>query len=93
MYIKLQKTYISKKHVHKTAKFVHIYIYAIIDAPQQMCNMLHKNLKEKTMFEFEKHYKDALEKFETITKQTKDAYEFWYNCVMDTWKDLYSKKK
>ena len=43
--------------------------------------------------EFEKNYKDALEKFEVITKQTKDAYEFWYNCVMDTWKDLYSKKK
>ena len=40
--------------------------------------------------EFEKNYKDALEKFEVITKQTKDAYEFWYNCVMDSWKDLYS---
>ena len=45
------------------------------------------------MFDFEKQYKDALEKFEVITKQTKDAYEFWYNCVMDTWKDLYSAKK
>jgi hypothetical protein len=48
---------------------------------------------EKTMFDFEKQYKDALEKFETLTKQTKDAYDFWYNCVMDSWKDLYSKKK
>jgi hypothetical protein len=85
--------YISKKHVHKTPKSVHIYIYAIIDAPQQMCNMLHKNLKEKTMFDFEKQYKDAVEKFETVTKQSKQAYEFWYNIVMDTWKDLYSKKK
>jgi len=52
-----------------------------------------QKLKGKTMFDFEKQYKDALEKFETVTKQSKQAYEFWYNCVMDTWKDLYSKKK
>jgi hypothetical protein len=51
------------------------------------------NLKETKMFDFEKQYKDALEKFEVITKQTRESYEFWYNCVMDTWKDLYSKKK
>ena len=50
-------------------------------------------LMEITMFDFEKQYKETLEKFEIMTKQTKDAYEFWYNCVMDTWKDLYSKKK
>jgi hypothetical protein len=43
--------------------------------------------------EFEKHYKEALEKFEIITSQTKQAYEFWYNCVMDSWKDLYSVSK
>ena len=43
--------------------------------------------------EFEKQYKEALEKFEIITNQSKQAYEFWYNCVMDTWKDLYSVKK
>jgi hypothetical protein len=48
---------------------------------------------EITMFDFEKQYKDALEKFETLTNQTKQAYEFWYNCVMDSWKDLYTKKK
>jgi hypothetical protein len=65
----------------------------------KMCNKLHKpgvnpnNLKEIKMFDFEKQYKDALEKFETLTKQSKESYEFWYNCVMDTWKDLYSKKK
>ena len=64
-----------------------------------MCNKLHNsgvnpnNLKEIKMFDFEKQYKDALEKFETLTKQSKESYEFWYNCVMDTWKDLYSKKK
>ena len=46
-----------------------------------------------TMFDFEKQYKDALEKFEVITKQTKESYEFWYNCVLDTWKDLYANKK
>jgi hypothetical protein len=44
-------------------------------------------------FNFEKQYKEALEKFETISSQTKQAYEFWYNCVMDTWKDLYANKK
>ena len=48
---------------------------------------------EKTMFDFEKQYKDALEKFETVAKQSKQAYEFWYSCVMDSWKDFYSKKK
>ena len=65
----------------------------------KMCNKIHtsgvnpNNLKEIKMFDFEKQYKDALEKFETLTSQTKASYEFWYNCVMDTWKDLYSKKK
>jgi len=59
-----------------------------------MLQLLHRNIiKESDMFDFEKQYKDAVEKFETLTSQTKQAYEFWYNCVMDTWKDLYSKKK
>jgi len=49
--------------------------------------------KGNNMFDFEKQYKDALEKFEVITKQTKESYEFWYNCVLDTWKDLYANKK
>jgi hypothetical protein len=56
-------------------------------------NPIYDTYGEKTMFDFEKQYKDALEKFEVITKQTKDAYEFWYNCVLDTWKDLYSNPK
>jgi hypothetical protein len=45
------------------------------------------------MFDFEKQYKEAVEKFETLTEQTKQAYEFWYNCILSTWKDLYSAKK
>ena len=45
------------------------------------------------MFDFEKQYKDALEKFDTLTKQTRESYEFWYNWVMYSWKDFYSKKK
>ena len=49
--------------------------------------------KGKNMFDFEKQYKEALEKLETITSQTKLAYEFWYNCILDTWKDLYANKK
>jgi hypothetical protein len=48
---------------------------------------------EITMFDFEKQYKDALEKFETVAKQSRDSYEFWLNAVMDSWKDLYTKKK
>ena len=73
--------------------------FKVYAAPHQMFRIIYKpgvnpnNLKETKMFDFEKQYKDALDKFETITKQTKEAYEFWYNCVMDTWKDLYSKKK
>jgi hypothetical protein len=51
------------------------------------------NKKEIKMFDFEKQYKEALDKFQIINNQTKQAYEFWYNCVMDTWKDLYSSKK
>ena len=58
-------------------------------------NVLHvtQKPKGKTMFDFEKQYKDALEKFETVTNQTKQAYEFWLSTVMDTWKDLYSNSK
>ena len=41
------------------------------------------------MFDFEKQYKEALEKFETLTNQTQQAYEFWYNCVLSTMKDFY----
>jgi hypothetical protein len=54
------------------------------------------NVKKKEFYmytDFEKQYKEAIEKFEVITSQTKQAYEFWYNCVMDTWKDLYSTSK
>jgi hypothetical protein len=45
------------------------------------------------MFDFEKQYKDALEKFETVANQTKQAYNFWADLVLSTWKDLYSNKK
>ena len=45
------------------------------------------------MLDFEKQYKESLEKLEAVTKQTQVAYEFWYNCVMDTLKTLYTKKK
>lgn len=41
------------------------------------------------MFDFEKEYK----KYEEFVDRTKEAYEFWYNCVVSTWKDFYSKKK
>jgi len=41
------------------------------------------------MFTFDEQYK----KFEEVLDRTKQMYEFWYNCVLDTWKDLYSKKK
>jgi hypothetical protein len=41
------------------------------------------------MFDFDKQYKE----FEQLSERTKQAYEFWYNCVMDAWKDLLNKKK
>jgi hypothetical protein len=46
-------------------------------------------LKEIYMYDFEKEYK----KFEELADRTKQAYEFWYNCLVSTWKDFYSKKK
>ena len=45
------------------------------------------------MLDFEKQYKDSLQKYEEVINRTQVAYEFWYNCVMDTLKTLYSKKK
>jgi hypothetical protein len=45
------------------------------------------------MFEFEKQYKETVQKFEILADQTKQAYEFWFNCIMSSWKDLYSAKK
>lgn len=64
-----------------------------------MCNKIHtsgvnpNNLKEIKMFEFEKQYKETVQKFEILADQTKQAYEFWFNCIMSSWKDLYSAKK
>jgi hypothetical protein len=54
---------------------------------------LQHNLKEKTMFEFEKQYKEAIKNLENVADQTKEAYEVWFNCVVSMWKDLYSAKK
>ena len=36
------------------------------------------------MFSFEDQYK----KYEQVLDRTKQAYEFWYNCVLSTWKDF-----
>ena len=41
------------------------------------------------MFTFDEQYK----KFEEVTERTKQMYEFWYNCVIETLKDLYKTKK
>jgi hypothetical protein len=54
----------------------------IIVAPQH-------NLKEITMFTFDEQYK----KFEEVIDRTKQAYEFWYNCLLSTWKDFYKTGK
>jgi hypothetical protein len=45
--------------------------------------MQHK-LKEIAMFTFEEQYK----KYEQLLERTKEAYEFWTNCVMSSWKDF-----
>jgi hypothetical protein len=44
---------------------------------------------ERTMFTFDEQYKQ----FEEVANRTKQAYEFWYNCVIETLKDLYKTKK
>jgi len=49
-----------------------------------MCNVLHKNLKEKTMFDFEKQYKN----YEQVIDRIKEANEFWFNAVLSTAKDF-----
>lgn len=40
--------------------------------------------KGKAMFTFEEQYK----KYEQLLERTKEAYEFWTNCVMSSWKDF-----
>jgi hypothetical protein len=36
------------------------------------------------MFTFEDQYK----KYEEVLDRTKQAYEFWYSCLISTWKDF-----
>ena len=40
------------------------------------------------MFDFEKEYK----KFEALAEQTKQAAEFWTNCVLSSWKEFFKVK-
>jgi hypothetical protein len=37
------------------------------------------------MFTFDEQYK----KYEELAERTKQAYEFWYDCVLSTMKDFY----
>ena len=41
------------------------------------------------MFSFDDQYK----KFEQVTERTKQAYDFWYNCLLSTWEDFFKPKK
>lgn len=41
------------------------------------------------MFSFDEQVK----KFEEVIDRSKQAYEFWYNCLLSTWKDFYKYKK
>jgi hypothetical protein len=41
------------------------------------------------MFTFEEQFK----KYEEVLDRTKQAYEFWYNCILSTWKDFYKTGK
>jgi protein required for attachment to host cells len=76
-------------NVQKIAKSIHIQKTCIIAAPQQMCNMLHKNLKEKTMFDFTKTTKQ----FEELAERIKEVNEFWFNSVLSATKDLFKSAK
>ena len=51
--------------------------------------MQHFINKENIMFTFDEQYK----KFEEITERTKQAYEFWYKCLLSTWEDFFKPKK
>ena len=44
---------------------------------------------EQTMFTFEDQYK----KFEQLSERTKQAYEFWINCVTSTLEDFFKPRK
>ena len=61
----------------------------IIAAPQQMCNVLHKNLKEKTMFDFTKTTKQ----FEELAERIKEVNEFWINSVLTSTKEFFKTVK
>jgi hypothetical protein len=59
-------------------------------APQQLCDILHKinPLKENTMFDFEKQYKDAMQQAEKTAQQ---ITEFWYSVVKDFFNTIKTK--
>lgn len=40
------------------------------------------------MFTFDEQFK----KYEDLTERTKQAYEFWYNCVYSSVKEFFTKK-
>jgi hypothetical protein len=40
------------------------------------------------MFSFDEQYK----KFEELAERTKQAYEFWYNCLVSTWQDFTNQR-
>jgi len=40
------------------------------------------------MFGFEEQY----QKYEALVKQVEQAYEFWTNCVVSSWKEFYGIK-
>lgn len=42
--------------------------------------------------EFEKQYKEAVARFETVTEQVKQANEFWFNAILSSFKS-YTKTK
>ena len=41
------------------------------------------------MFTFDEQNK----KYEELLDRTKQAYEFWVNCLTSTWEDFYKAKK
>ena len=45
------------------------------------------NLQEIAMYDKE------FKKFEELAELTKQAYEFWYNCLLSSWKDFYKLGK
>ena len=79
MFLKMYKTYRTGKMLQCNKSSVYYTHYGLIPT----------YLRRFTMFTFDEQYK----KYEELLDRTKQAYEFWVNCLTSTWEDFYKAKK